>query len=801
MTPFTTEAEHSTQPADPALDASADGLTPIDSTTDVGDLQLIDGGETMSIGDFVSAYRDSLLTAVRQQNPPIYDGVADPCRARLMQQLLRQPFEAQSETVQAVCRHLIEAGNPSAVINAEMGTGKTMMAIAAAWLLHHAGLRRTLVVCPPHLVYKWRREIQQTVPKARVWILNGPDTLKQLIALRLMAQRPADAHGRAEAVPEFFVMGRVRMRMGFNWSPAFVTRLSSTDSGDQPPESTRVRGAACPDCFAPITVPDVDGIDRGVSAEEANVKLGQRQLRCPHCDAAWWSLVRPPSAPRSRRELLRQALTQIPTIGDKTADRLLDAYGEDLLSGMLEDNVYEFINLMNEQGDLFFSDRQARRMERAMANLTFAFGQGGYQATEFIKRYLPRGFFGLLIGDEGHEFRNDGSAQGQAFGVLASQCRKALLLTGTLMGGYADDLFFLLFRLDPGAMIRDGFGYQRGSLSSASWAFMRTHGVVKDIYKQREESEERAHRTAKGCSVTHREAKAPGFGPAGVMRYVLPFTTFLKLKEIGGAILPPYQESFENVVMNPVQRELYDRFEATLKQELKQALIKGDKSLLGVVLNALLAWPDGCFRPELVMHPHRKVVLASTPAIFDEATPMPKEDRLIGLCRDALQHGRRVLVYTVYTGTRDTGARLKALLDAQGFKVAVLRASVDAVKREDWLLEQVDRGVQVIVTNPELVKTGLDMLEFPTIVFMQSGYNVYTLQQASRRSWRIGQTLPVAVHYLGYEGSAQMACLSLMAAKIAVSQSTSGEMPESGLDVLNQSGDSIEVALAKQLLA
>jgi SNF2 family DNA or RNA helicase len=123
------------------------------------------------------------------------------------------------------------------------------------------------------------------------------------------------------------------------------------------------------------------------------------------------------------------------------------------------------------------------------------------------------------------------------------------------------------------------------------------------------------------------------------------------------------------------------------------------------------------------------------------------------------------------------------------------------LKREDWLLEQVDRNVDVIVTNPELVKTGLDMLEFPTIVFMQSGYNVYTLQQASRRSWRIGQTLPVEVHFLGYDGTAQMECMTLMARKIAVSQSTSGDMPESGLDVLNQSGDSVEVALAKKLLA
>jgi hypothetical protein len=125
---------------------------------------------------------------------------------------------------------------------------------------------------------------------------------------------------------------------------------------------------------------------------------------------------------------------------------------------------------------------------------------------------------------------------------------------------------------------------------------------------------------------------------------------------------------------------------------------------------------------------------------------------------------------------------------------------VDAARREDWLFEQVDRGVDVIVTNPELVKTGLDMLEFPTIAFMQSGYNVYTLQQAARRSWRIGQREAVRVRFFGYAGTAQMACLELMAKKIAVSQSTSGEMPDSGLDILNQSGDSIEVALAKRLL-
>ena len=56
--------------------------------------------------------------------------------------------------------------------------------------------------------------------------------------------------------------------------------------------------------------------------------------------------------------------------------------------------------------------------------------------------------------------------------------------------------------------------------------------------------------------------------------------------------------------------------------------------------------------------------------------------------------------------------------------------------------------------------------------------------------------------FLGYAGTSQMDCLRLMGKKIAVSQSTSGDMPESGLDVLNDNeGESIEMALAKELLA
>lgn len=758
--------------------------------------------EVIPLSDFIHEFGEGLLSAVQQQNPPIYDGVPNSRHAILMEALLRKPFPPQQDAVQAVTRLLVDEAQPAAIINAEMGTGKTMMAIAAAAVMHEEGYRRTLVIAPPHLVYKWRREIKATVPNARVWILNGPDTLRKLLQLRELREKPV--------VPEFFVMGRVRMRMGFNWKPAYTHKRTIVGEGHDKQVRTY---AACPKCGALL----VDDEGNPLPATLAESRLNQTRSNCTNqqsvkrvvdgalledrlpCGERLWTLVSKRGNTQSRRELVMESLRQIPTIGSKTADRLLDRFGEDMLSGMLEDNVYEFINLMDDKGDLFFTDRQARRMERAMANTEFSFGQGGYQATEFIKRYLPQGYFGLLVVDEGHEYKNEGSAQGQAMGVLARKCQKTLLLTGTLMGGYADDLFYLLHRLNPGLMIEDGFVYNnRNSLGPAGMSFMRDHGILKDVFK---ETESESHRTARGKNITHRTSKGPGFGPKGIMRYVLPQTVFLKLKDIGGDVLPPYREHFTEVPMTEAMSGIYRELSMSLREDLREALRKGDTSLLGVVLNVLLAWPDTCFRDELVRHPRSKQQLAFVPALMSGTEASPKELELLRICKAEKARGRRILVYSTYTGTRDTTTRLKNFLEKEGFKTAVLRVSVDASKREDWLFDQVDRGVEVIITNPELVKTGLDMLEFPTIVFMQSGYNVYTLQQASRRSWRIGQKQDVDVYFLGYAGSAQMGCLELMAKKIAVSQSTSGDMPDSGLDVLNQSGDSIEVALAKQLLA
>jgi SNF2 family DNA or RNA helicase len=350
----------------------------------------------------------------------------------------------------------------------------------------------------------------------------------------------------------------------------------------------------------------------------------------------------------------------------------------------------------------------------------------------------------------------------------------------------------------PQRMIELGYRCnERGSMASASMTFMREHGILKDIYKIKEGDN---HRTSRGKRVVVSTVKGPGFGPLGIAQCILPYTVFLKLKDIGQKVLPPYNEHYVEIEMEADQREMYTSLERTLSQELKKSLVKGDNSLLGLVLNVLLAWPDTCFMPETCKHPRTKELIAFTPSLFDDDRETPKETWLKEYCIKEKLRGRKTLIYTSYTGKRDTCSRLKAMLTKAGLNVAVLRSTVPTEKREDWIAEQIDKGIDVCISNPELVKTGLDLLEFPSIVFMQTGYNVYTLLQAARRSWRIGQVMDVDVTFLGCARSAQSRCLALMAEKIAVSQSTSGDIPESGLDSLNQRGDSVEVALARELL-
>lgn len=505
------------------------------------------------------------------------------------------------------------------------------------------------------------------------------------------------------------------------------------------PGAAGQRELCCPDCFAPI----VD--DEGIPL--TRTELATKKRRCRQCDGQLWTAdAAPPPA--------------------------------------------------HAQGRPVFPSRAARA-----GHLPARVGPRKYPLADYIRRRLP-GFFDLLVADEVHEFKGRGSAQGLAAGALADACGKRLTLTGTLMGGYASTLFHLLWRFNPA--IRAEFG--RGD--EAKW--VARYGIVERITtKPGDDEHQEDGRRSKRRAYAVRTVECPGISPA-VLFHLVPTTVFLRLADIA-ADLPMYTEQVATVALDdtptvgpdgapgPSQREAYAGLAEELTRAVREALARKSKRLLGAYVQALLAYPDACTRAETVVDKRDGTVVATAPALPADAI-YPKEQLLLDLVRRDRLRGRRTLVYCTHTETRDITPRLRAVLEREGFRVAVLKAAVKAEAREEWIAARVAEGVEVLLCNPRLVATGLDLLDFPSLCWYQTDYSVYVMRQASRRSWRPGQASDVEVTFLAYRGTLQERALGLVAAKVKAALIVEGELPADGLAGLDADDHDQILALAKRLV-
>jgi hypothetical protein len=192
-------------------------------------------------------------------------------------------------------------------------------------------------------------------------------------------------------------------------------------------------------------------------------------------------------------------------------------------------------------------------------------------------------------------------------------------------------------------------------------------------------------------------------------------------------------------------------------------------------------------------------MVASAPPLPDDVL-YPKEQELVDLVKNERQRGRRVLVYITHTASRDISPRLEKVLRDAGLRALTLKADTVAPdRREEWVERRVRVGLDALIVHPKLVQTGLDLIDFATIVWFEVEYSVYTMRQASRRSWRIGQKQPVQVIYFAYSGTLQAQALALVARKLKASLAVEGELVEDGLAGHGDEGEDILLALARSL--
>ncbi len=191
-----------------------------------------------------------------------------------------------------------------------------------------------------------------------------------------------------------------------------------------------------------------------------------------------------------------------------------------------------------------------------------------------------RSFFRYAIADEVHEAKAADTAQGNALGKLAAAVEKLIVLTGTLTGGVASDIFHILFRIDAPRMIAEGYEYGNAGVR----AFTQSYGVLETITTI--DAEDNACSKAR---ITRQVKQKPGASPLLFGRFLMDLAGFVSLEDISDQ-LPPYAEEVVTISMDEPLAKAYKDLERDITDALREH--RGNPSVASTALNALLLYPD-----------------------------------------------------------------------------------------------------------------------------------------------------------------------------------------------------------------
>ena len=615
------------------------------------------------------------------------------------------------------------------------GTGKTKIGAAALYAYQKS-------------IGGGRRINVITCPShvAKKWVRELYETVPDCIASVVSSITDVDRMYelyRTTDKPVFMVLSKESARNGYLRKPAAMW-------------NKRRKGFICPVCGAvqEMTVTN-DGISYTVPADSIFFhEENNKNHKCQSCKTVLWETDNPDCLDPAKNEWVR--IGSYGYIHRKFAERCL--------STVKTDGMKKQVYAVMDNPDGIFPAQGAYRK---------------FPLSRYIKRRFKR--IDAYICDELHEYSGE-SAQGEAMAEIAGIAKRVIAMTATLINGYAKGMFYLLFRLKPRLMAADGFKYNDAR------KFCQRYGVIESIY---ETTEAKYNAASKNCTQKVRERFRPGISPIVYSKFLMENTVFLSLYDMAKE-LPDYEEIPVACKMSDSiekeYRNMEDEFRTVMRKDRRLA-----NKLMSPYLNLLTAYPDQPYGHAPVIAGDYSIV----PRDFTDE-PNDKLNKVLELVGKKIAAGERVIIYTAWVRL-DTQSLLIDKLAEMGIKACILKQSVKPVKREDWVQKKLSRGMQVLIANPTLVQTGLDLNEFTTLVFFNLAFNLYVLRQASCRSWRINQTTPKIEVYLFYFGNTmQQRALKLMASKLAAATMIEGQLSEEGLAALSQNTD-MTTQLAREL--
>lgn len=726
-----------------------------------------------SLTDYMMEYSDDMVEKlsekVHPRHDPMYDDVAP-----VISQFPRELFPVQSHVTTAVAKHL--KTHKSAIIQGEMSCGKSSIMTAVAETVHayknKSGGYFSCLMVPPSLTRKWPDEIREIVPDADVHVI---EKTAQLIEFHAHWTRQGRPH---PSKPTFFVISFTTMRGDARTVPAtsFISKKTALQKEDEERFPYR-HGYYCPDCGEPLQVKD-DDIHDGLSEEDAHemnsdassednlrvmeqsefgtsrrVNSGKKPANafCMQCGASQWTKKTP---------------VRYESFGDWVAHEKQICHAIDQQNPRLVTHIQE--NQMNPPAQ--------KGMPRKVA------------AIEYIRRKMNN-FFDITICDEIHELKGGMTAQGNALGALVQASKKFVGGTGTLFGGKAEDIYYILWRVFPHEMVNAGYKF------SQVRRFNEEFGNIETTTYELDTDGEYSNTNSRG-GTKRTEKVMPGISPFIYGKFLVHNTINVRLKDVWPDPVELVDTPTILVDMNEELRQSYQQMITTFETEI-DARDDGYKLYLPMT-DYGVAYADNpfTFPSATYLNEDRKRETIWSATHLNPDQLLPKEIKLQEIIRTEIAEQRKSIVYVRDTGSsvpeRDVRPRLKHVLESVGAKVCILDTSTTKTnRRSDWLKQKMaDEQYDVCIVSQELVKVGLDLLTTPTLIYYQFSWSLFTINQSAKRAWRIGQTEECRLFYLAYKDTHQETMATLIAKKNKATAAINGDISSDGLSaMLGDEGD------------
>lgn len=734
----------------------------------------------------------------------------------------KRPFPQQAAIINGAIERL-EHGNYVFLIES-MGCGKTLQGMGIVegffvkkYLKQHpdVGIKdvyldakrikyRVIVMCPPHLVEKWAESIREEIAYAKVEII---EELAQLIQLRKKGKTP---EGK-----EFYILSKDSGKLSYSYRPIPYQM-----------KNKKIAVPVCKECET-LLAAEIDSACKCGCKERKIEKINNKAygLICPECgelllpaegkiqDDGGYKILQPEDF--AVQNTANHSCRCCGTILWAPTCRLLDT--RILFHKPKEKNrkwkkISHFTNRAKKGRKSVWVMESREEIYKRENNITDEeveemdiYCPRRYSMTKYIKKYL-KNFFDLAIFDEVQDYKSGGSAQGGSMHDLIKASKKQICLTGTIAGGYASDLFYTLYRLDSARMKEKGYVYG----SAGEKMFVEKYGTIETIYDVEDKGE--YHMMSRGKVITPVRC-LPGISVLIFTEFLLDTALFLDISDLS-RFLPHF---YENVIMVPLEEEIqreYQRVRERIKCYMREE--EKGKLLLGSFLQFSLSYTDMPYKRPTILSPangDEVVEPADLSYLIEDGKLLQKEKALIELIDKEKMQNRNCFIYCEFTGDGEEtiSYRLKHVLEKNcGFsmnEVTVLEsASPAAVKREEWMHRKASQGTKVFITNAKCVSTGLDFAftyhgkayNYPTIIFYQTGYDMIKTWQASRRSYRLNQTVECRVFYLVSEYTIQPDVVELIATKEVATSAIQGQFSMEGLATMAHGVDS-RVILAQSM--